>query len=102
MNSSRAVHVSIDSIDRMPEQLDSMAGSQTGDEHGVLGFSAGQLRQVWGRRAPADVVYLFFTATTTHSATPTPTHTRPVHALQRRHPTIITEVLPTSSSAGGL
>ena len=70
-----------------------MASSQTGDEHGVLGFSAGQLRQARGRRAPADVVYLFFTATTTHSATPTPTHTRPVHALQRRHPAIITEVL---------
>ena len=87
---------------RSTEQLESMASSQTGDEHGVLGFSAGQLRQVWGRRAPADVVYLFFTATTTHSATPTPTHTRPVHALQRRHPAIITEVLPTSSSAGGL
>ena len=61
---------------RPTERLDSMASSQTGDEHGVLGFSAGQLRQVWGRRAPADVVYLFFTATTTHSATPTPTHTR--------------------------
>ena len=70
-----------------------MASSHTGDEHGVLGFSAGQLRQARGRRAPADVVYLFFTATTTHSATPTPTHTRPVHALQRRHPAIITEVL---------
>ena len=59
-----------------------MAGSQTGDEHGVLGFSAGQLHQARGRRAPAGVMYLFFTATTTHSATPTPTHTRPVHALQ--------------------
>ena len=65
-----------------------MASSQTGDEHGVLGFSAGQLRQARGRRAPAGVVYLFSTATTTHSATPTPTHTRPVHALQRRHPAI--------------
>ena len=77
----------------LKKQLDSMDGSQTGDEHGVLGFSAGQLRQARGRRAPAGVVYLFFTATTTHSATPTPTHARPVHALQRRHPTIITEVL---------
>ena len=46
-----------------------------------------------GRRAPAGVMYLFFTATTTHSATPTPTHTRPVHAFQRRHPAIITDVL---------
>ena len=78
---------------RPTERLDSMASSQTGDEHGVLGFSAGQLRQARGRRAPAGVVYLFFTATTTHSATPTPTHTRPVHTLQRRHPAIITEVL---------
>ena len=47
--------------------------SQTGDVHGVLGFSAGRLRQA-GRGAPADVVYLFFSATTTHCNT----HTVPV------------------------
>ena len=73
-----------------------MASSQTGDEHGVLGFSAGQLRQARGRRAPAGVVYVFLTKIIIHYGTRTPTHTRPVHALQRRHPTII-----TASSAGG-